>query len=85
MIIELKSIIEEISDFINENTDEFEFVVDINNLDLWEFDFNDLSFNIRECCNIFVRELEDNSIEKEYSESVIKKVYKNNLILYLVN
>ena len=84
MNLEFKFIIEELSKFINENISEFEFVVDFNNLEYWEFDFNNLSFNVSECCSIFVRELEDNNIEEKYSNNIIKKVYKNNLILYFV-
>lgn len=84
MVIELKSIIEEVSKFIDENVNEFEFIVDINNLELLSFDINDLSFNISECCNVFVRELEDNNIEEEYIDYIVKKVYKGDLILYLV-
>jgi len=84
MVIELKSIIEEVSKFIDENVNEFEFIVDINNLELLSFDINDLSFNISECCNVFVRKLGDNSIEEEYIDYIVKKVYKGDLILYLV-
>jgi hypothetical protein len=84
MNLEFKFIIEELGKFINENVSEFEFIVDFNNLELWEFDFSDLSFNINECCNIFVRELEDNNIEEKFNDSIIKKVYKNNLILYFI-
>jgi hypothetical protein len=84
MNLEFKFIIEELSKFINENISEFEFVVDFNNLEYWEFDFNNLNFNVSECCSIFVRELEDNNIEEKYSNNIIKKVYKNNLILYFV-
>jgi hypothetical protein len=80
----VKEIIKEVEIFINENLNEFEFIVDINNSEYYEIDFNDNSFNISECCSVFVREKDDKDIEKEYEGDIMKKVIKNNFILYIV-
>jgi hypothetical protein len=80
----VKEIIKEVEIFINENLNEFEFIVDINNSEYYEIDFNDNSFNISECCSVFVREKDDKDIEKEYENDIMKKVIKNNFILYIV-
>ncbi len=82
--MKVKEIIEEVKIFINENEEEFEFIVDIYDIDYYEMDFNDNSFNINECCSVFIRENEDKNIEKEYEDNVMKKVIKNNYILYIV-
>jgi hypothetical protein len=80
----VKEIINEVDIFINENLDEFEFIVDINDSEYYEIDFNNNSFNIIECCSVFIREEDDENIEKEYKDNIIKKVIKNNFILYIV-
>ena len=80
----VKEIIKEVEIFINENLNEFEFIVDINNSEYYEIDFNDNSFNMNECCSVFVREKDDKDIEKEYENDIMKKVIKNNFILYIV-
>jgi len=80
----IKEIINEVEIFIDENLNEFEFIVDINNSEYYEIDFNDNSFNISECCSVFVREKDDKNIEKEYENNIMKKVIKNNFILYIV-
>ena len=82
--MKVKEIIEEVEIFINENEDEFEFIVDIYDDEYYEIDFNDNSFNINECCSVFIRENEDENIEKEYEDCIMKKVIKNNFILYIV-
>jgi hypothetical protein len=82
--MKVKEIIEEVEIFINENINEFEFIVDIYDIDYYEMDFNDNSFNIIECCSVFIRENEDKNIEKEYKDNIMKKVIKNNYILYIV-
>jgi hypothetical protein len=82
--MKVKEIIEEVEIFINENINEFEFIVDIYDIDYYEMDFNDNSFNINECCSVFIRENEDKNIEKEYKDNIMKKVIKNNYILYIV-
>jgi hypothetical protein len=78
----VNEIIEEVEIFIEEN--EFEFIVDINNNEYYEINFNDNSFNIDECCSVFIREEDDKNIEKEYKNNIMKKVIKNNFILYIV-
>jgi len=80
----VKEIINEVEIFINENLNEFEFIVDINDSEYYEIDFNNNSFNIIECCSVFIREEDDENIEKEYKDNIIKKVIKNNFILYIV-
>jgi hypothetical protein len=86
----VNEIIEEVEIFIEENENEFEFIVDINNNDInnneyYEINFNDNSFNIDECCSVFIREEDDKNIEKEYKDNIMKKVIKNNYyIIYCI-
>jgi hypothetical protein len=80
----VKEIINEVEIFINENLNEFEFIVDINDNEYYEIDFEDNSFNISECCSVFIRKEDDKNLEKEYKDNIIKKVIKNNFILYIV-
>ena len=83
----VNEIIEEVEIFIEENENEFEFIVDINNNEYYEINFNDNSFNIDECwpaLSVFIREEDDKNIEKEYKNNIMKKVIKNNFILYIV-
>jgi hypothetical protein len=77
----VKELIDEISIFIDENKDAFEFIVDIYDIENWEIDFNDDSFNIWECCSVFVRVGEDEGLENGFE--ICKKVKKNGYILYL--
>jgi hypothetical protein len=80
----VKEIIEEVEIFIDENIDEFEFIVDIYDNELYEINFFDNSLEIDECCTVFIREEDDKKIEKEYKDNIIKKVIKNNSVLYIV-
>jgi len=80
----VKEIIKEVEIFIDENYNEFEFIVDINDNEYYEIDFEDNSFNISECCSVFIRKEDDENIEKEYKDGIIKKVIKNDFILYIV-
>jgi hypothetical protein len=80
----VKEIIEEVEIFIDENYNEFEFIVDINDNEYYEIDFEDNSFNISECCSVFIRKEDDENIEKEFEDNIIKKVIKNDFILYIV-
>lgn len=81
----LKEIIKEVSLFIDENINGFEFVVDINNFENIEIDFSDNSINIIECCSVFIRKEDDKKIEKEYkNDNIMKKVIVDNFILYIV-
>jgi hypothetical protein len=80
----VKEIIEEVEIFIDENIEEFEFIVDIYDNELYEINFFDNSLEIDECCTVFIREEDDKKIEKEYKDDVIKKVIKNNSVLYIV-
>jgi hypothetical protein len=82
--VNLKNVIEEVNLFIDENIDEFEFIVDINDFENIEIDFSDNSINIIECCSVFVREEEDKVIEELYKDGVIKKVIKDSYILYII-
>jgi len=82
--VNLKNVIEEVNLFIDENIDEFEFIVDINDFENIEIDFSDNSINIIECCSVFVREEEDKVIEELYKGCVIKKVIKGSYILYII-
>jgi hypothetical protein len=83
-VMNVKEIIKEVEIFIDENINEFEFIVDINDSELYEIDFNDNSFNMSECCSVFIREKEDKNIEKEYKDNIMKKVIKDNFILYII-
>ena len=80
----VKEIIEEVEIFIDENIEEFEFIVDIYDNELYEINFFDNSLEIDECCTVFIREEDDKKIEKEYKDNIIKKVIKNNSVLYIV-
>jgi hypothetical protein len=80
----VKEIIEEVEIFIDENIEEFEFIVDIYDNELYEINFFDNSLEIDECCTVFIREEDDKKIEKEYKDGIIKKVIKNNSVLYIV-
>jgi hypothetical protein len=80
----VKEIIEEVEIFIDENIEEFEFIVDIYDNELYEINFFDNSLEIDECCTVFIREEDDKKIEKEYKDDIIKKVIKNNSVLYIV-
>jgi len=80
----VKEIIKEVEIFINENENEFEFIVDFYDSEYYDIDFEDNSFNINECCSVFIRNEKDDEIEKKYKDDVMKKVIKNNCILYIV-
>ena len=82
--VNLKNVIEEVNLFIDENIDEFEFIVDINDFENIEIDFSDNSINVIECCSVFVRDEEDRVIEELYKDNVMKKVIKDNYILYII-
>jgi hypothetical protein len=81
--VKVKEIIKEVKIFIEENYNEYEFIVDINCVEVYEIDFINNCFIILECCNVFVREEEDKDLEKEYEDDVIKKIIKNGFILYI--
>jgi hypothetical protein len=74
-VMNVNEIIEEVEIFIEENENEFEFIVDINNNEYYEINFNDNSFNIDECCSVFIREEDDKNIEKEYKNKYNEKSY----------
>jgi hypothetical protein len=82
--VNLNEVLAEVELFIDENIDEFEFIVDMNDLHNIEIDFSDNSINITECCSVFVREEEDKVIEELYKDGVIKKVIKDSYILYII-
>jgi hypothetical protein len=72
--------------FIDSNIDEFEFIVDINNEDYWEINFEDRCINLIECCSIYIREIEDDILEKYLNddEFVMEKVKDGNFIYYIM-
>jgi hypothetical protein len=80
----VKEIIKEVEIFINENENEFEFIVDFEDSEYYDIDFEDNSFNISECCSVFIRKEDDENIEKEFEDNIMKKVIKNDFILYIV-
>ena len=82
--MKFEKVIKEVSLFIDENINEFEFIVDINNFENIEIDFNDNSINIIECCNVFIRKEDDKEIENEYKDDIMKKVIVDGFILYIV-
>jgi len=84
--IKIRLLLNEIEKFINEFEDEFEFIVDINDIDKWDIDFDNRCFMIEECCSVSVRENDDKELEKWIKEDdlVSKKVKINNYILYIV-
>ena len=84
--IKIRLLLNEIEKFINEFEDEFEFIVDINDIDKWDIDFEDKSFIIEECCSVSIRESDDKELEKWIKEDdlISKKVKIGNYILYIV-
>jgi len=82
--VNLNEVLAEVELFIDENIDEFEFIVDMNDLHNIEIDFSDNSINITECCSVFVRGEEDKVIEEIYKGCVIKKIIKGSYILYII-
>jgi hypothetical protein len=84
--IKIRLLLNEIEKFINEFEDEFEFIVDINDIDKWDIDFDNRCFMIEECCSVSVRENDDEELEKWIKEDdlISKKVKINNYILYIV-
>jgi len=86
-MISVKVLINEIEKFISENENEFEFIVDFKNIeDNWEINFEKKCINILECCNIFVRENDDNELENWFKKEnlIHKKIKINNCILYIM-
>jgi hypothetical protein len=84
--ISIKVLMNEVEKFVNKYEDEFEFIVDYNDVDRWEIDFKNNCLNISECCSVFVREEEDKELKKWFREDDIfnKKVKVDNYILYLI-
>jgi hypothetical protein len=86
--IKIRLLLNEIEKFINEFEDEFEnnFIVDINDIDKWDIDFEDKSFGIEECCSVSIRESVDKELEKMIKEDdlISKKVKIDNYILYII-
>ena len=79
-------VLEEVKLFVEENRDEFEFIVDLDDIDCWFIDEKDNSICIDECCNVFIRDEDDLELEEGYSDDYyfLKKVYLNDVILYIV-
>jgi hypothetical protein len=84
--IKIRLLLNEIEKFINEFEDEFEFIVDINDIDKWDIDFDNRCFMIEECCSVSIRESDDKELEKWIKEDdlISKKVKIGNYILYIV-
>ena len=79
-------VLEEVELFIEENRDEFEFIVDLDDIDNWSFSEEDGCVSIDECCNVFVRLGDDLKIEEGYSDddSFLKKVCNGDFVFYIV-
>jgi hypothetical protein len=80
----LKKIIKEVSLFIDENINEFEFIVDVNNFENIGIDFDNNVININECCNVFIRKEDDDELKKLYEGFILKKVIVDDFLLYIV-
>jgi hypothetical protein len=80
----LKKIIKEVSLFIDENINEFEFIVDVNNFENIGIDFDNNVININECCNVFIRKEDDDELKKLYEGFIVKKVIVDDFLLYIV-
>jgi len=78
-------VLEEVKIFIEENEDEFEFIVDLDDMDNWSFSEEDGCVSIDECCNVFIRLGDDLKIEEGYSEddTFLKKVENGDLVFYI--
>ena len=75
--IEFKKIVSEVSKFIDENINEFEFVKDLNDINNYTFDIEGKYIGIEECCNIYFKDIFENEIKNNLDEEV---VYKNIMI-----
>ena len=78
-------VLNEVEIYINENINEFEFIVDLNDINNWFFNENLLYISIDECCDIFIRDKDDLIIEKIYNDDYfLKKVKLDDCFLYII-
>jgi len=84
--VNLKDVKDLVNKFINSNIDEYEFVIDNNNLDYWEINYDKKEINISECCSVYIREIEDKELESYFNddEFIINKYVLNDLIIYIL-
>lgn len=84
--IKVSLLLNEIKKFINEFESEFEFIVDINDIDRWIIDFKNNEFGIEECCSVSIKESDDIEFENWIIEDniVSKKVKIDKYILYII-
>ena len=84
-MVYLKRIKELVWRFIDNNIDEFEFIIDLDNIDYWEIDFKNKEINITECCIVFIREYDDEELDKLLVDNNWgEKIKDENIIYYLM-
>jgi hypothetical protein len=84
-MVYLKRIKELVWKFIDNNIDEFEFIIDLNNIDYWEIDFENKEINITECCIVFIREYDDEELDKLLVDNNWgEKIKDENIIYYIM-
>jgi hypothetical protein len=84
-MVYLKRIKELVWRFIDNNIDEFEFIIDLDNIDYWEIDFENKEINITECCIVFIREYDDEELDKLLVDNNWgEKIKDENIIYYLM-
>jgi hypothetical protein len=85
-VLNLGKVKELVSTFIDDHIDEFEFVIDLNNFDYWDINYDEKEINITECCTVFVREVEDETLNGYLNddEFVIDKIRSNGFIFYIM-
>jgi hypothetical protein len=84
-MVYLKRIKELVWKFIDNNIDEFEFIIDLNNIDYWEIDFENKEINITECCIVFIREYDDEGLDKLLVDNNWgEKIKDENIIYYIM-
>jgi hypothetical protein len=84
--IEFKKVVSEVSKFINENVNEFEFVKDLNDVNNYTFDIEGKYIRIEECCIIYFKDIFENEIKNNLDEEVIcKNIIINGVKLVIVS
>lgn len=84
--LNLGKVKELVSTFIDDHIDEFEFVIDLDNFDYWDINYDKKEINIIECCTVFVREVEDEILNGylDGDEYIIDKIRSNDFIFYIM-
>lgn len=87
MSINLELIKNEVEKFINENVNEFEFIVDINDFSRWELNIDGWGVGISECVNVYFRDIFDSEIRNNLieGENIYKYICVNGVKMVIIN